>query len=156
MKFDITNGSLSKFNDAVLSVILTSTLQKMKYIRSNNCNFMIKELRRAITNRSKLRNNFYVSLLRKRRVFEKLDHRVASDNRRFWKSAGPLFLEKAFDKESIILNSNNKTINNNEELAEIFNKHFSKLVKTLDIGETLADNIARSDITDPVFYAIKT
>ena len=117
-------------------------------------------------NRSKLRNkflktrneesrrrfnrqrNFCVSLLRKtkRRFFGKLNHKVVSDNRKFWKTVGPLFSEKAFHKESIILNNNN-----NEELAEIFKKHFSKLVENLDKDETLASNIASSDITDPVF-----
>ena len=64
-------------------------------------------------------------------------------------------MERAFHIESIILNNNNKTISNNEELAEIFNKHFSKIVENLDIDETLASNIASSDITDPVFNAIK-
>ena len=63
-----------------------------------------------------------------------------------WKTVGALFSEKAFHKESIILNNNN-----NEELAEIFKKHFSKLVENLDKDETLASNIASSDITDPVF-----
>ena len=64
----------------------------------------------------------------------------------FWKTVGPLFSEKAFHKESIILNNNNKIISNNE-LAEILNKHFSKIVENLDVGETLASNIASSDIT---------
>ena len=32
--------------------------KKMKYVGSNNCNFMTKELGKAITNRSKLRNKF--------------------------------------------------------------------------------------------------
>ena len=53
------------------------------------------------------------------------------------------------------MNSNNETISNNEELAEIFKKHFSKLVENLDIDETLASHRASSDITDPVFNAIK-
>ena len=53
------------------------------------------------------------------------------------------------------MNNNNKTISNNEELAETFNKHFSKLVESLDIDKTLASNIPSSDITDPVFNAIK-
>ena len=70
-------------------------------------------------------------------------------------TVSPLFSEKAFHKESIILNSNNKTIDNNEEPAEIFNKHFSKIVEKLDTDETLASNIASSDITGPVFNAIK-
>ena len=101
--------------------------------------------------------NFCVSLLRKtkRRFFGKLNHNVVYDNRKFWKTVGPLFSVKAFHKESIILNNSNKIISNDEELAEIFNKHFSKIVEKLDIDETLASNIASSDITDPVFNAIK-
>ena len=86
----------------------------------------------------------------KRNFFGKLDHRVVLNNRRFWKIFGPHFLEKAFHKESITLNNNNKTISNNEELAEIFNKHFRKLVENLDIDKTLANNMASSDIIDPV------
>ena len=159
----------------MLSVLDNDAL-KMKYVRSNNCNYIAKELRTAIMNRSKLRNmflknrneeskrhfnrkrNFYVSLLRKtnsRFFWGKIDHRVVSDNRKFWKTVGPLISERAFHKESIILNNNNKTISNNEELAEIFNNHFSKLVENLDVDETLASNIASSDITDPIFSAIK-
>ena len=91
----------------------------------------------------------------KRCFFGKLNHKVASDNRKFWETVGPLFSDKAFHKESIILNNNNKIISNNEELAEIFNKHFSKIVENLDIDETLASNITSSDITDPVLNAIK-
>ena len=175
LKFDITNAPLSKFNDTVVSVLDKHAPKQLKCIRSNNCNFMTKELRKAITNRSKLRykflktrneeskrrfnrqRNFCVSLLRKNKrcCFGKLDHRVVSDNKNFWKTVSPLFSEKAFHKESVILNNKNKTISNNEELAETFNKHFSKLVESLDIDKTLASNIASSDITDPVFNAIK-
>ena len=53
------------------------------------------------------------------------------------------------------MNNNNKTISNNEELAKMFNKQFSKIVENLDIDETLPSKIASSDITDPVFNAIK-
>ena len=74
---------------------------------------------------------------------------------KFWKTVNPLSSEKAFHKESIILNNNSKTISNNEELAETFDNHFSKLVENLDIDETLTSSIASSDITNPVFNAIK-
>ena len=43
----------------------------------------------------------------------------------------------------------------NGELAEIFNKHFSKFVENVGIDKTLVSRIASSDITDPVFNAIK-
>ena len=87
--------------------------------------------------------------------FGKLDNRVVSDNRKLWKTDGPLFSEKAIHKESIILNNNDKTISNNEELAEIFKKHFSKLDENLDIDKTLASNRASSDIINLVFNAVK-
>ena len=77
------------------------------------------------------------------------------DNRKFWKNLGPVFSEKGFPKESINLNNKNKTISNNEELAEIINKHFSKIVENLDIDQTLTSNIASSDITNLFCNAIK-
>ena len=58
MRFDITNAPLSHFNDTVLSVLDKHAPKKVKSIRSNNSNFMTKELRKAIMNRSKLRNKF--------------------------------------------------------------------------------------------------
>ena len=97
---------------------------------------MTRELRKAIMNRSKLRNkllktkneesrrrfnrqrNLSVRLLRKtkRCFFGKLEHKLVSDDRKFWKTVDPLFSEKAFHKQSIILNNNNKIISNDEEL----------------------------------------
>ena len=58
LKFDIANAPLSKVNDIVLCVLDKHTPQIMKYVCSNNCNFVTKELRKAIMNRSKLRNKF--------------------------------------------------------------------------------------------------
>ena len=56
----------------------------------------------------------------KRRFLGKLDHRFVSDNYKVWKIVRPLFSEKTFHKESIILNNNNKTISNNKELYKAF------------------------------------
>ena len=110
LKFDITNAPLSKFNDTVLSVFDKHVPKKMKNIRSNNCNFMTKELRKTIMKletrnveskrRFNRQRNFCVSLLRKttRCFFGKLDHRVVFDNRKLWKTVGPLFSEKTFHK----------------------------------------------------------
>ena len=81
---------------------------------------------------------------------EKLDHGIVSDNRKFWKTVCRLFSELSHEK-SINLNNNDKTISNNDKLAEIFYKNFSKLVENLDIDKTLPRNITRSYITDPVW-----
>ena len=53
------------------------------------------------------------------------------------------------------MNNNDKTISNNEELAELFNKNFSKLVENLDTDKTLTRNIASLDITDLAFNTNK-
>ena len=81
---------------------------------------MTKELRKAVMNRSKLRNrflktrneeskkhfnhqrNFYVNLLCKTKILflrgGGLDHRVVSDNRKVSEIVGPLFSKKVFHK----------------------------------------------------------
>ena len=94
---------------------------------------MTKELRAAIMQRSKLRQKFLkertnnskdlynrqrnlcVSHLRKtkRDFFKQVNNKVASDIRKFWQTISPLFSEKAFRKETIILKDNNGTIRNN-------------------------------------------
>ena len=42
--------------------------------------------------------------------FGKLDHRLISDSRKFWKTVVPLFSEKAFHKKSIICYNNKKLL----------------------------------------------
>ena len=62
---------------------------------------------------------------------------------------------KAFNREYITLKESNKTVTNNEELAETFNTFFSKIVPNHNIVNNLRDNIIHSNISDPVFCAIK-
>ena len=94
--------------------------------RSKRRNKFLKTRNQEFRRRFNRKRNLCVSLLHKikRRFLGKLDHKVVSDNGKFWKTVGPLFSEKAFHKESIILSNNN--------------------------------NITSSDVTDPVFNAIKS
>ena len=96
-----------------------------------------------------------MSILRKnkRGYIGNLNNKIATDNRKFWKTVSPLFSEEA--SKHITLKENNKTIANNEELAETFNTFFSKIVPNLNIGNNLGDNITNPHITDPVFCAIQ-
>ena len=75
--------------------------------------------------------NFCVNLLHKtkRHFFGKLGHRVVSADRKVLETVGTV--------RKNLLNNSNKTITN-EELAEIFSKHFSKLAENGDIDKTLA------------------
>ena len=136
---------------------------------------MRKELRAAIMQRSKLRQKFlkertnnskhfynrqrklYVSLLRKtkRDYFKQLNNKVIYDNKKFWQTVSLLFLEKAFCKETIILKDSNRTITNNNELAEIFNTFFSNITQNLKLDSNFVEITENLNISDPVIKAIK-
>ena len=88
---------------------------KKKYLRANHSRFVSKELNKAIMQRSRLRNaylkgktkavriaykkkrNVCVSILRKSKncCNENLDTKNVTDNKKFWGTAKPLFLNKA-------------------------------------------------------------
>ena len=65
------------------------------------------------------------------------------------------FLRKAFHREWITLNENNKIITNNGELAETFNIFLSKIIPNLNVDNNLGDNITNPHVTGPVFCAIR-
>ena len=56
---------------------------------------------------------------------------------------------KAFNRECITLKKSNETITNNDELADTFNTHFSKIVPKSNLGNNLGDNITNPNITNP-------
>ena len=175
LKIDLDNAELSEFSEIFLSILDKYTPKKQKFIRANNSNFVTKNLRKAIMKRSKFRNKYLrertneaeslydkqrslcVIILRKnkRDYFGNLNNKIVTDKRKFWKTIGPLFFEKAFHGECITLKESNKTITNNAEIAETFNTFFSKIVPNLNIDSNLADNKANPNITDPVFCAIQ-
>ena len=175
LNIDISNAELVEFTNTVLSILDKHAPIKRKYIRANNSAFMTKELRAAIMQRSKLRQKFLkertndskhlynrqrnlcVSLLRKtkRDYFKQLNNKVISDNKKFWQTISPLFSEKAFRKETIILKDSNRTITNNHELAETFNTFFSNITQNLKIDSNLVEITENLNISDSVLKAIK-
>ena len=62
-----------------------------------------------------------VSLLRETKIpfFGKVNHKVVSENRKFWKTVDSLFLVRTLPTESIILNNKNKTISNIKDVKEV-------------------------------------
>ena len=98
-----------------------------------------------------------MNLLRKtkRDYFKQLNNKVISDNKKFWQTISPLFSEKAFRKETIILKDSNRTITNNHELAETFNTFFSNITKNLKLDSNLVEIKENLNIPYPVIKAIK-
>ena len=92
----------------------------------------------------------------KRDCFKQLNNKVVSDNRKFWQTVSSLFSGKAFCKETIILKDSNRTIINNHELAETFNKFFSNITQNLKIDSNLVEITENLNISDPVLKAIKS
>ena len=136
---------------------------------------MTKEFRAATMQRSKLRQKFLkertndskhlysrqrklcVNFLRKTKMdyFKQLNNKVISDNKKFWHTISPLFSEKAFYKETIILKDSNRAITNNRKLAEIFNAFLGNITQNLKIDSDLVEFTKSLNISDPVLKAIR-
>ena len=147
----------------------------MKYLRANEKQFMNKQLRKAIMERTRLRNKFLtskttdsqeaynkqrnlcVSLFRKAKksYFCNLEVNKVTDNRQFWKTVGVLFKDRGNDSSNFTLIENSKLVTEDKELGEIFNNHFASLVPNmkLQISETLTSDTQH--ILDPVQKAIE-
>ena len=103
------------FKNVCMDAINKHAPLKRKYIRANHAEYMDKELRQAIMKRSKLRNyylkhrseknrlaykkqrNFFVTLLRKKKAdyFNNLDLKLVRDNKVFWKTISPYFVNNS-------------------------------------------------------------
>ena len=142
---------------------------KFMVVRANNNPFMTKDLRKAIMESSKLKNEFnkirsYNSeraykkqrnlctyLLRKemKNYYSNLDPSCISDNKRFWNMVKPLFTDKVRTMEQIALIENDEIIYNAKDVSEVFNTFFSNAIKVLNIEPNNAiinDIITESDL----------
>ena len=126
---------------------------KQKYLRANQGRFMTKDLHKAIMQRSRLRNKFLrdrtdisreeykkqrnlcVSLLKKAKKdhFANLDLKSVTGNKKFWQTVKPLFSNKVKAKTVIKLVENDAMIDDESEIAKIFNEYFVNIVKKLGI-----------------------
>ena len=132
MRDDVNNFAFDQFDISIYKETIFNILDKyapikQKYLRVNEAPFMTKELHRAIMKRSRLRNNFLGTksqedrlkykkqknfckkLLRTTKIlyFSYLDIRKLVENRSFWKTLSPFFLQNA---QKIIKSSSTKTI----------------------------------------------
>ena len=85
-----------------------------------------------------LSNVIIVSLLKKskRKYYINLNVEDITDNKQFWKTVKPLFSDKTKSAVSITLKGNNKIVESQNEVPNIFNDYFSKIVSLLQIPES--------------------
>ena len=128
------------FNISV-EILNKPTPMKQKCFTENQGRFLTKNLLKAIMKRSGLRNNslsdetemsrkeykkqlnFCVNLLKraKKEHFVNLDVNSLSDNKKFWQLVKPLFSNKVKAKTTIKLVENNEMIDDEVEIAKVFN-----------------------------------
>ena len=92
------------------------------------------ELRQAFVKQC----NYCVSLIKKskRNYYSNLNVKDIADGRKFWKTIKPLFFDKTKSDVSITVKDNNKIVECQNEVANIFNDYISKNLSLLQIPES--------------------
>ena len=147
---DDPNESYELITKVFSNIVEKHAPLKKKFLRGNQAPFMTKEFRKAIYNRSRLRNKFCkipseeneklykkqrnrcVAIRKKsiRNYFNKIANRNIVTNRNFWKIIKPLLSNKGhLENVDIMLNHNNKIICNDHELVKIFNEHYINIIE---------------------------
>ena len=164
------------FKNVCMDAINKHAPLKRKYIRANHAEYMDKELSQAIMKRSKLRSdylkhrsdenrlaykkqrNFCVTLLRKKNAdyFNNLDPNLVRDNKMFWKTISPYFVNNPRKtSKNTLVDEKGNTLFEDEKIAETFNKFYGNIIKNLNISinsEVLEDV---SMIQDPIIAAME-
>ena len=152
------NGFLN-FCKVCTEVVNKYVPRKWKAIKQNQSPFINKYVSKVIMKLTGLRNTCLtqktveskqifvkqrgccVSLLRKlkRNYSSILNVNIIADRKKFWKSIKPLYIDKIKSSVSITLKKDKKIIGNQNEVANIFNDYFSKVVfqKSTNVLSTL-------------------
>ena len=94
--------------------------------------------------------NYYTSLVRKekKKFYSNLNIELLIDNKKFWKTVRPLFSDKHSTSKEITLLVNDKIISSDKDVAETFNRFFSKAVENLDVkGFEIEDFVYNLEIS---------
>ena len=159
------DDGLQRFCDISISILNRYGPRKRKHARDNQISFTTKDLSKAITKRSRLRNNFLVkrtgenktlytkqrnycvSHLKnyKKKYFANLNEKDIPDNKLFWETKLPLS-DKVTTRDRINLSEKGESVKSELETAEVLNKLFSDIVINLKISkyskyESFIDNI---------------
>ena len=141
---------------------------KRRYIRANQGPFTNKTLQKAVMTHSRLRNkflknktesnktaykkqrNYCVSLFRKEKesLFENLDTKKITGNKKFWKTIKPFLTNKSSNnRNKITLTQKDETISCSKDGAEVFNTFFVNVVSNLCIviNESLLGNTGKTN-----------
>ena len=162
------------FEHIFLTILNKHAPVKKKVTRANEAPFMDKEIKKAIMNRTRLKNrylklpsvenkeiykrqrNVCTSLIRNRKriYYNKLDIKNISDNKKFWNTVKPFFSDNTHGLHQITLINEKHVVTDNKVIAEIFNEYFITAAVNLDIEKN--ENYVSDDtgVSDPILKAI--
>ena len=163
------NEDYGAFKAVVMAVLNEHAPVKKKYIRANHGPFMTKALRKENMHRTRLRNKYNndsteenfkafkkqrnkcVKLLRRAKFdyYRNIDLGKLTDNHKFWKTVKPLFSDKVQMNSSISLIEDGTMVNQDPQIAEIFNQYFANITDSLGISINDSLLLPTSDILDP-------
>ena len=106
----------------------------------------------------KKQRNFCVTLLRKKKAdyFNNLDLNLVRDNKMFWKTISPYFVNNLKKTSKITLvDKKGNTLSEDEKIAENFNKLFGNIIKNLNISINRKVSEVASMYQDPSIAAIE-
>lgn len=171
--YNIRNMDFDIFENIFMEKLNAHAPIKQKFLRANDSPFMTKILRKAIMHRSKLKNdynkhmteshhlaykkqrNLCTGLLRKAKstFYKNLKPNSINDNKLFWRNVKPLFSDKQITTENITLVDNERIINEESEISEIFSDFFSNVVKKLCVNIDNDLLSSTNHIIDPILKA---
>ena len=152
---NIIPGDCESLLNAIETTLNIHQPLKQKMIRGNNKPFVNKELKKAISTRSRLRNianktgnnddidkykkyRNYVKRLNikiKKQYFENLNPKQLEMNKKCWQKFKPYFSSKYSPQEKLLLVENNSIISDDITIANTMIDHFSNLTRKLNIIE---------------------
>jgi len=155
--------AFSKFHDILHNIINKHAPLKTKIIRRNNFHCMTRELRKAILVRNQLRNKYYryrtnrslllyrhqrnkVTAIKRKEInkYFKDKCKMSKNNKEFWKVIKPFFSKSKTETESIVLREDDKIVNDDKIVCNIFNTFFQNI--GYDIGTPEDNNKPLGDI----------
>ena len=80
----------------------------------------------------------YINLRKtKKDYFSKLNPKLVSRNKNFWRTIKPDFSDKGNFSDKIMISEKDCIVSRDRRLSEIFNEHFINITKTLDLKPSI-------------------
>ena len=156
-------GDFTSFNSALVASLDKHAPFKKRVIRGNKPH-VSRKLRRAMMNRSRLKNTFnrtksnidyinykkqrnYVANLNrqeKRQFFKKVEENKSQNPKEFWNFCKPFFTNKCVENEIVSLLDSDVLIQNDLKIANIFNEYFTNITSKLNIIKWKPDIVCNS------------